>query len=248
MSNDMITNTLLEAILEENKELKDRNNYLTARLNEMELDALDYTTDQVKLLYKIQKVKHELNQKDIKMTGYNSYKDYNYFELKDFVPCAVSLMLKHNISSHFFVRNNKMYLDIVDAETGACISTSTSLKEVARDIMPKGDIGVLMKDQQTLHTYARRTLWLLMLELVEPVSIEMEAVKKETTKNQPELQLPDTMPETVADVFHQIKKDFGTKIEFNSTTLKNKLNSMKNNQKIDKTTYDMCMGIINENS
>lgn len=226
-------------------ELLKQNNQLQEKISEYENKFSVYTKEQAELYFKIQQVKNDLNQQNLKMSGYNSYKDYNYFELKDFVPCAVKLMVKYGIASHFFVKDGNMYLQIIDKETGAWMQTHTPLKEVPRTKIPIGDVGVLMKDQQAIHTYARRTLWLLVLELVEPILIEQDVDKKEPAKTVDELQLPDELPESVCDVFYQIRKDFGKKIPFQKKQVTNKLKSMKKNKKIDEKTYNDCLGVIN---
>ena len=228
-----------------NKELIEENTLLEERIKEYELKFNTYTKEQTQLLFKIQQVKSELYQQDLKMTGYNSYKDYNYFELKDLLPCTVKLLVKHNLSSFFFVKEGNMYLQIIDAGTGAWIQWHTPLKEVARSNYPKGDIGVLMKDQQALHTYARRTLWLLVLELIEPNSIEKDTTgssQKPATKDT--VTIPEDTDPVIKDVFQQIRKDFGKKVVFNETTIKNKLVSMKKAGKIDADIYKRCLEVI----
>ena len=236
--------TMITECKNRNTELVEENEILQARLKEYELKFNQYTKEQSQLLFKIQLVKNELYQQDLKMTGYNSYKDYYYFELKDFLPATVNLLVKHKLSSFFFVKEGIMYLQIIDTENGSWLQWHTPLKEVARTQYPKGDIGVLMKDQQALQTYARRTLWLMVLELIEPNSIEKDNAGSSQKKQANTLTIPDDTDPIIKDVFQQIQKDFGKKVEFNKTTIRNKLNSMKKASKIDADIYNKCMEIL----
>ena len=105
----------------------------------------------------------------------------------------------------------------------------------------KGDVGELMKAEQALQTYARRTLYLQALEIVEPNVIEQEGNTKSKGATSNEPIIPEDASDEVKQIFMQIKKSFGTRVEFNKLTIKNKLNSMKNRKGIDETIYNECI-------
>lgn len=225
---------------------------LENKITELENKAsVEIPKTQAQLLFKIQKVKNKLNQQNLKMTGWNDYKEYNYFELADFIPCTVKLMEAEKLASTFYTENQKMYLMITDAETGAIRTWSTPLKASNHTPKPSKDIGVLMKNEQALQTYARRTLWLQVLELVEPNIIEQETnkpVKKTVEQEKTEdIKLPDKTPAEVVDVFQKIQQDFKkANVPVNKNTCKNKLTSMLNSKKIDKETYELCNEVLND--
>lgn len=49
---------------------------------------------------KIQTIRVELKNKNIKMSGYNDYAGYDYFELDDFLPALNDLMLRHKMTAY----------------------------------------------------------------------------------------------------------------------------------------------------
>lgn len=208
-----------------------------------------YTKEQSQLLLKIQRVKNVLLNSNISKTGYNNYTKYSYFELQDITPVIIPALLAEKLASKFYLNDERIYLQIIDTTTGAWDQVSTKLKVYPRHDSPKGDLTYLMKDEQAAQTYARRTLWLLMLDIVEPVPEEVERKRKTKDKGtqssvQSELELPEDLDEIVGDVFKVIKRDFKGKVPFTEKTIRNKLDSMKKRNKIGEDTYNKCLEII----
>lgn len=48
---------------------------------------------------KLQKLRKDFHQADLKKTGENKYAGFKYFELKDFLPTAVNLLEKYNMTT-----------------------------------------------------------------------------------------------------------------------------------------------------
>lgn len=229
-----------------NKKLEQENNTLLTKLHEYENKFACYTKEQTMLLRKIQQVKEILLNSEITKSGHNSHNHYDYFQLEDITPIIIKALLEKNLASKFYPKNDRLYLQIVDLESGAWDQVSTKLKIYNREYTPKGDITYLMKDEQAAQTYARRTLWLLMLDIVEPVPEEPETSSNQKGKKvgQDTLVLPDDMDEVTTEIFQKIRKDFGNKVAFNKTTIKNKLTSMKKSNQIDEQMYNKCIEII----
>lgn len=245
---NLITNAKKEDTI---KVLIEENQRLHERVTELENQQKTYNKDVSNLLFKIQVVKSKLNKMNLKMTGYNNFKGYSYFELKDFVPATIDLMIEQGISSSFFVKDSIMYLEIVDSETGAVKLWETQLLEVQRTNFPKGDVGVLMKDNQAIQTYARRTLWLQVLELVEYNSIEHQEISNKQSKNEQNIdkesiKSSETIPPEVNEILDKISKDFGTKVPFNKRNIINKLRSMEKRGAIDLILFEKCMVVLND--
>lgn len=231
-----------------NKKLEQENNTLLTKLNEYENKFGCYTKEQTMLLCKIQQVKEILLNSEITKSGYNSHSQYEYFQLEDITPIIIKALLDKKLASKFYPRNDRLYLQIVDLESGAWDQVSTKLKPYNREYTPKGDITYLMKDEQAAQTYARRTLWLLMLDIVEPVPEEPEKTKNNTTTtsntNETTFMLPDKMDEVTYEIFTKIRKDFGTRVPFNKRTITNKLDSMKKSGTIDEQMYTNCKALL----
>jgi hypothetical protein len=167
----------LEYLESENIELKERIRELEDDREELR-HSLSKTgsplsKEEAKLLGEIHKCKIELKQQNLKKTGYNSHNKYSYFELGDFLPCLERILDKHGLGSYCYFENFKGYLIIFDVESGVLHSWDTPCK--IPHVKENGfDIGVHMKAEQAVQTYARRTLYLQAFDIVEPNSIEQE--------------------------------------------------------------------------
>lgn len=240
---------LLASYVNRNKELEKQVTELQQTVEDYRNRFGTYTKEQSQLLLKIQRVKNVLLNSKITKTGYNNYTKYSYFELQDITPVIIPALLEEKLASKFYMNDTRIYLQIIDTETGAWDQVSTKLKVYPRHDSPKGDLTYLMKDEQAAQTYARRTLWLLMLDIVEPVPEEVEGKRKTNDKGthgsvQSELELPEDLDEIVSDVFKVIKRDFKGKVPFNKKTITNKLNSMRKSNKLGEDTYNKCIEIV----
>lgn len=167
----------LEYLEAENIELKERIRELEDDREELRHSlsriGSPLNKEEAKLLGEIHKCKIELKQQNLKKTGYNSHNKYSYFELGDFLPCLERILDKHGLGSYCYFENWKGYLIIFDVESGVLHSWDTPCK--IPHVKENGfDIGVHMKAEQAVQTYARRTLYLQAFDIVEPNSIEQE--------------------------------------------------------------------------
>lgn len=237
------------------QKLKEENQELENKLADYANKFSVYTKEQTCLLFKIQQVKQKLNNMNICKSGYNKFNNYYYYELEDINKPITDTLLENGLASFFNFKNGWGYLQIIDKETGSWMQWSTPLNKSDRYMQQysnksgkKGDVGDLMKDEQALQTYARRALYLQALEIAEPNSIEQEVSTNTGKKNGKvttnELIVPEDIDDVTKSIFQQIKKDFGTKVQFNKTTLTNKLKSMKKYKKIDDEMYSKCLQIV----
>lgn len=153
------------AVKEKIKELRYENNELKEQLKNM-------PKEEAQLLYKIQKCKIELKQKDLKKTG--KTKKYDYFELSDFIPQLEQILYDNKLGSYFNFEDNMAYLIVFDSETGICHKWSTKCILIKSVEENKYDVGMHMKNEQAIQTYARRTLYLQAFDILEPNAIESE--------------------------------------------------------------------------
>ena len=241
---------LLASYVNKNKDLEKKVTELQKTVEDYRNRFGTYTKEQSQLLLKIQRVKNVLLNSKISKTGYNNYTKYSYFELQDITPVIIPALLEEKLASKFYMNDERIYLQIIDTETGAWDQVSTKLKVYPRNDSPKGDLTYLMKDEQAAQTYARRTLWLLMLDIVEPVPEEVEKRKTGKTSKgngvQSEIELPEDIDPILNDVFKVIKRDFKDKVPFNKKTVTNKLGSMKKSNKIGEDTYNKCLKLLEQ--
>lgn len=57
-------------------------------------------TDEMNIYQKINLVRKEFKDSDIKKSGENTFQNFKYFELSDIVPIAIDLCNKYNLYSH----------------------------------------------------------------------------------------------------------------------------------------------------
>lgn len=145
---------------------------------------MQISKDHLLLMNKIQDTKRELRTKGIKKSGHNKHGGYKYFELEDFIPHVEEVFEKHGLGSWYTPRNNSLVLVVYDKESGEYHQWRTPLRVI--EGKENGfDSGIHMKNNQSAQTYARRTLWLLALDLLEPNIIEQEKKTQKTPAKKP---------------------------------------------------------------
>ena len=174
----------IEYLEAENNELRQRLEELEAQVERLSLLRSPLPKGEAKLLGEIHKCKIELKRQPLKKTGYNSHNKYSYFELSDFLPCLEVILDNHGLGSYCYFENDKGYLVIFDVESGVFHSWDTPCR--LPQVKENGfDVGVYMKAEQAVQTYARRTLYLQAFDIVEPNSIENDGEGKSQLKKQP---------------------------------------------------------------
>lgn len=166
-------------------------------------------TEEVNVLNKVEEIKRELRECNLKKTGYNKYHKYKYFELEDIIPTISALLDSYDLGSFYIFDDDKGALVIYDKLNGANHVWTTSIKEHEND----------MKDIQSIQTYARRALWLQALDIMETNNIELSknvAKKKKTATAEEilnkiikELQQQQQQPNTT-NVIQKVKQYIDT--------------------------------------
>lgn len=112
---------------------------------------------------------HQLN---LKKSGKNEYAKYTYFELADFLPQALKIFAENNLCATITFTNNECMMRVVDIEDGShCFFESPIADAQTKGSLPIQALG-------STHTYMRRYMWLLALEIVEHDGIEAVAGNK----------------------------------------------------------------------
>ena len=126
---------------------------------------------------KLQAARYELSKANLKKTGHNSYGGWFYYELGDFIPFVHKLFDAVGLCG--VVRFGEIAtLTIYDAEDGTSIEFSTPI------VYAEAAKGQPIQMLGSTHTYLRRYLWLMAMELVESdtVDAEKQEVKSEPVK------------------------------------------------------------------
>lgn len=133
----------------------------------------------IKNIYeKLQEMRVELQQMNIKKSGKNKFAGYEYYELSDILPPINELQSKYKTCSFINFDNEKATLTIINTEKTeekiefTCPMTSISLKG-AHDVQNMG----------ALQTYNRRYLYMNCFEIVENEYFDSVQGKNESHKN-----------------------------------------------------------------
>lgn len=111
---------------------------------------------------KIQAVKEELLQANIKKSGENTYANYKYYELADFLPTIINLCNKHGLHTKITFDDQLAKLIIRNVEEINEIEEYTS---PMRDLEIKGSNKI--QALGGVETYQRRYLYMCAFDIVE---------------------------------------------------------------------------------
>lgn len=147
--------------------------------------------EQKKNVYeKLAEARVMLQNKKLKKSGYNKYGDFNYFELSDFLPSVNEIFAQLKLCSQFSLTkeiyddnatNDVAKLFVINTEEPSDVLLFSS--PVAEANM-KGAVAI--QQLGAMHTYMRRYLWLIAMEICENDEIDATSGKQpETAPKQP---------------------------------------------------------------
>lgn len=126
-----------------------------------------------------------LQNKKLKKSGYNKYGDFNYFELSDFLPSVNEIFAQLKLCSQFSLTkeiydgnetNDVAKLFVINTEEPSDVLLFSS--PVAEANM-KGAVAI--QQLGAMHTYMRRYLWLIAMEICENDEIDATSGKQPET-------------------------------------------------------------------
>ena len=149
---------------------------------------------------KLQKARVDLQKKELKKSGKNTYSNYDYFQLADFLPELNEIMDEKKLCSMVTFENDcSAKLTIIDCEKPEdtiCFTSpaaSVSLKG-AHDIQNLG----------AMQTYQRRYLYMAAFEIVEDDAID--PLPKNTQGEKHKEPQKDAKAEAISGIMHKAKE------------------------------------------
>lgn len=118
---------------------------------------------------KLNKARLKFHTLPLKKSGHNKFAGFRYFELGDFLVPALQICDEVGISCTISFGGGDATMRIVDLEDGSTILLNTPVADAAT----KGQLPIQSLGSQ--HTYLRRYLWMLALEIVEHDAIDAVA-------------------------------------------------------------------------
>lgn len=142
--------------------------------------------EQKKNVYeKLAEARVMLQNKKLKKSGYNKYGGFNYFELSDFLPSVNEIFAQLKLCSQFSLTkeiyddnetNDVAKLFVINTEEPSDVLLFSS--PVAEANM-KGAVAI--QQLGAMHTYMRRYLWLIAMEICENDEIDATSGKEPET-------------------------------------------------------------------
>jgi hypothetical protein len=143
---------------------------------------------------KLQKARIELQNTELKKSGYNKFAQYKYFELADFLPTVQNIFSRHGLFGHISFNTELAVLHIraIDKpdETVSFLSPmSTASLKGCHDVQNLGAV----------QSYLRRYLWVNAMEIVEHDALDATTGKDTPSKKPEERILTAFTPEELAE-------------------------------------------------
>lgn len=132
--------------------------------------------EQKKNIYqKLQECRVDLQAMNLKKTGKNTFSNFTYYELADFLPAVNELFLQKGLFSNFSILADVATLTIKNAED---TSEYISFTSPVADLAIKGANAIQCLGG--IHTYLKRYLYLNALEIVENDLFDATSGKEES--------------------------------------------------------------------
>ena len=130
---------------------------------------------------KLQEARTEMSRRPLKKSGKNKFAGYENFELQDILPTAHDVFNKVGLCGVFSIFDNVASLQVYETDTGASISFQSPL------VMAENAKGQAIQSMGSTHTYFRRYLWLMALELTEHDAVDSSDPGDKKPEPKPEL-------------------------------------------------------------
>jgi hypothetical protein len=125
---------------------------------------------------KLTEARLKLLSVDMKKSGKNKFAGYEYFELGDFIPHIHQIFNEVGLCGVFSFEGGNVTLTIHDTEA------TGSIAFVSPAVSASNPKGQAIQDLGSTHTYLRRYLWLMAMEITEHDSVDAVVVEKPERK------------------------------------------------------------------
>ena len=151
---------------------------------------------------KLQKARVILQELPLKKSGFNSFANFKYFELSDFLPSINTIFDNLGLCSVFNISDGVATLRIFDAEFGGVIIFRSPIADAASGKAPP------IQALGSMHTYLRRYLMLNALEITEHDAVDA-TIKKDDPKSAKPITVDvfDSMDDETKDIIENIAMD-----------------------------------------
>jgi hypothetical protein len=115
---------------------------------------------------KLQEARVILHKTQLNKSGKNKFAGFSYFELADFIPQVTEIFNKVGLCGIVSFTNDTAYLTVHETEGDGFISFTSPL------VMAENAKGQAIQSLGSTHTYFRRYLWLMCMEITENDAVD----------------------------------------------------------------------------
>jgi hypothetical protein len=140
---------------------------------------------------KLQEARVKLHNTKLNKSGKNAYAKFNYFELGDFIPQVTSIFNELGLCGIVSFTQDTAYLTVhnVEGENDFVTFTSPLVYASVEKTQPIQNLG-------STHTYLRRYLWLMCMEITENDVVDAAEPKAPVAKPTP-MPTPTPIPKAI---------------------------------------------------
>jgi hypothetical protein len=142
---------------------------------------------------KLQEARILLQNTKLNKSGKNKFAGFNYFELSDFIPQVTEIFNKVGLCGVVSFTSDTAYLTVHETESDGFVTFTSPL------VMAENAKGQAIQSLGATHTYFRRYLWLMCMEITENDLIDsVEPVAKIVPKVEPKVEPKKPDPKPIA--------------------------------------------------
>jgi hypothetical protein len=123
----------------------------------------------MKVFKRLQTARTMFLKSDIKKSGKNKFAGYEYFELGDFIPSIHKIFDEVGLCGVVRFTQEVATLTVYDVEDGSSVEFTSPM------VFAENAKGQAIQSLGSTHTYLRRYLWLMAMEIVEFDSVDAAA-------------------------------------------------------------------------
>ena len=139
---------------------------------------------------KLQEARELLHKTPLNKSGKNKFAGFNYFELGDFIPQVTEIFNKIGLCGVVSFTSDTAYLTVHETEGDGLITFTSPL------VYAENAKGQAIQSLGSTHTYFRRYLWLLCMDVLENDHIDAQEPKEPPKKIEPKPEFTK-MPEKI---------------------------------------------------
>jgi hypothetical protein len=128
---------------------------------------------------KLQEARALLHKTPLNKSGKNKFAGFNYFELGDFIPQVTEIFNKIGLCGVVSFTSDTAYLTVHETEGDGLITFTSPL------VYAENAKGQAIQSLGSTHTYFRRYLWLLCMDVLENDHIDAQEPKEPPKKIEP---------------------------------------------------------------